>query len=305
MSYRLRPGTPISEEIRRAGAGQVSIILSRLTARASQGSAVHDARRAVKRLRALATLIRPAIGKAAHAGLQDRLRAIARPLSGLRDVQAMRGTIASLEQYDPAIGGGPVAAALRKLLETREQAAGEHVESNATRQARRIAREVQKAIAGLPLDGAGFETVAGGLRGNYRKARKAFSRAYRAGTGEAFHEWRKLVQRHWRHLQLLGGASPKRIRPLIRLARELSENLGNDHDLEVLRDLVRTERANLGRAEDVKAYLALCRRRQTELRDEARRRGKKLFRLKPRAFAARIRRRWERAEARTGRQTAE
>ncbi len=297
MSYRLYPGPPLSEEIRRTGAEQAAIILSRLTARASQGSAVHDARRAVKRLRALAVLIRPAIGKAAHAKLQDRLRSIARPLSGLREVQAMRGTIASLEQYDPAIGGGPVAGALRALLEARGEAAGEHVDSSAARQARKIAREVRAVIAGLPLDGGDFRIVARGLGSNYRKARKAFSHAFDDGTGEAFHEWRKLVQRHWRHLQLLGEASPKRIRPLIRLASALSETLGNDHDLEVLRKLVKAERASLGHSEDVKAYLALCRRRQKELREEARRRGRKLFRLKPRAFTARIRRRWVRATA--------
>ncbi len=298
MSYRLYPGSPLSEEIRRTAAGQTAIILSRLTARASQGSAVHDARRAVKRLRALAVLIRPAIGKAAHAKLQNRLRSIARPLSGLREVQAMRGTIASLEQYDPAIGGGPVANALRELLETRGETASEHVDSNAARQARKVAREVRAVIAGLPLDRGDFKIVAQGLGDNYRKARKAFSHAFADGTSEAFHEWRKLVQRHWRHLQLLGEASPKRIRPLIRLARNLSETLGNDHDLDVLSNLVRAERASLGRRKDVKAYLALSRQRQRELREEARRRGKKLFRLKPRAFTARIRRRWASAEAR-------
>jgi CHAD domain-containing protein len=297
MTYRLQPGTPLGEEIKRIGAGQIGIVLTRLSARASEGTAVHDARRAIKRLRALAAFIRPVIGKAVHKDLQDRLKAIAQPLSGLRDVQAMLATVASLERHDRATGCGPVAAALRDVLEARGRDAGEHVDRNAARAARKMARQVRDIIIGLPLEGHGFGLLTRGLEDNYRKARRAFADAYDTGTGHAFHEWRKLTQRHWRHLQLITRASPKRMRPLIRLARDLSNLLGDDHDLEVLRDFVKAEEMDLGSREEVKAYLALCRERQRALRSEARQIGKRLYALKPGAFADCVRQRWKRAEA--------
>ena len=297
MIYRLKPGQPISGGIKRIAAAQIKLVRAQLTGKASQGTAVHEARKAIKRLRALLTLIRPAIGKAAHAAMQERMRTIARSLSGLRDVQAMLDTIARLEAYNPEVGGGPVAAALRRHLEARGREAGEHLDRTAPSAARKMAAEAKESFARLTLDD-NFDPVAHGLEDNYRKACRAFARAYDRDTGVAFHEWRKLVQRHWRHLQLIAGAAPKRIRPLIRLARDLSATLGNDHDLEVLRDLVKAEGAGLGNRAEVKAYLALCRERQRGLRAEARRCGRRLFAKPAGVFAAQFREHWERAETR-------
>ena len=143
-----------------------------------------------------------------------------------------------------------------------------------------------------------FEAVAATLEKDYRKARRTFRRAYRLSEDEAFHEWRKYVQRHWRQLLLVAPSWPKAIRPHVALARNLSEILGEDHDLSVLGGIVEAQcRMSLARqTTQSRPYLSLCRSRQTELRKIAHDLGARLLAEKPGSLAGRISVYWSTAE---------
>ena len=68
--------------------------------------------------------------------------------------------------------------------------------------------DAKKRLAELHIDGSGFDVVGAGLERSYRKARRALRQAYDEQTDEAFHDWRKGTQAHWRQMTLLARAWP-------------------------------------------------------------------------------------------------
>jgi CHAD domain-containing protein len=293
MSYRLKPGRPLIDSIKEIGAHHITTILSYLGRSASQGDAVHQARKAIKRLRALLALIRPAISPTVYKTTQEHLKSVARSVANLRDAQAMLGTIAKIARNDPVLGASPMAVALSAHLEARRTAHGQKVNRAVGVAARKAMREVRETFAQLTLTDDSFKPIEQSLETNYRAARLAMKHAFDDGQDAAFHEWRKLVQRHWRHLQLLGEVWPKGIQPHITLARHLSEILGDDHDYSVLAALAATEAEALGDADVVDAYVTRCLEHQAALRKEAAIFGARCFAEKPRSFAVRMRIYWD------------
>ena len=291
MAYRFGPGQPISQNAREAGTEQIDRVLAHFS-NGSKGNAVHESRKAIKRLRALLRLIKPGMAKAAFRRDEARLKEIARLLSGVRDIQAMIETAAKLEAYDPGVGAGPVGAAIEARLEEECAAAEKRLKGGAISRVRKLLVEARKAFAGLTLKDDDFAVVAKTLESDYRKARRGFASAYRLGKSEAFHDWRKHVQRHWRQLVLVAPSWPKALRPQVALARDLAEILGEDHDLSVLADRVRADAKHLGPGPQVRAYLELCQRRQAELRSLAEPLGARLLAEKPSSLAARLTAYW-------------
>jgi CHAD domain-containing protein len=295
MLYCLKPGKPLVDSVRKIGSEHAVGILSYLSGNVSQGEKIHQARKAIKRLRALLGLIRPAISNSVYRTSQEDLKKVARSVAGLRDAQAMLGTVTKIGVHDPTLGAGPVAKALRARLEEQCKPCGHKVDRSVMTAARRTVKKVGEAFQQLSISDESFLPIARSLENNYRNALQAFAYALENGKDEAFHEWRKRVQRHWRYLQLLEAAWPKGIQPHIVLAHDLSETLGDDHDFFVLATLVEKEAANLGSKKAVKQYAARCREHQQELREKATLLGKQCFAEKPRSFATRMNAYWESA----------
>jgi hypothetical protein len=212
MAYRFGPGQPISQNAREAGTEQIDRVLAHFS-NGGKGNAVHESRKAIKRLRALLRLIKPGMSKADFRRDEARLKEIARLLSGVRDMQAMIETAAKLEAYDQAVGAGPVGAAIKARLGQECAEAEKRLKGGAIGRARKLLAEARKAFAGLTLEDDDFAVIAKTLESDYRKARRGFASAYRLGKDEAFHEWRKHVQRHWRQLVLVAPSWPKALRP--------------------------------------------------------------------------------------------
>jgi hypothetical protein len=122
-----------------------------------------------------------------------------------------------------------------------------------------------------------FEHLAAGVERSYRRARHKFRGAYENPSDEAFHEWRKTVQQHWRHMQLLSRGWPDVLGGRADEAKELSRLLGEDHDIHVLLAYV----AERGKAalspEEMGALENMGRTIQDELRELAKPRGARLF----------------------------
>jgi CHAD domain-containing protein len=201
-------------------------------------------------------------------------------------------TAAKLEAYEPAVGAGPVGAAIKARLEEECAGAEKRLKGGAISRARKLLVEARKAFAGLTLEDDDFAVIAKTLESDYRKARRGFATAYRLGEDEAFHDWRKHVRRHWRQLVLVAPSWSKALRPQVALARDLAEILGEDHDLSVLADRVRADAKQLGPAPQVRAYLELCRRGQAELRSLAEPLAARLLAEKPSSLAARLTAYW-------------
>jgi len=294
MAFRFKLSEPFDEGSRRVAREQFERAQSQLKTGTDAAVAVHETRKCLKRLRALLRLIRPAIGDTAFRSENAHLREIGVMLSSARDRHVLIETITKLEATSGHDGlGDPV----RKLLTEQNGEQGDDVDAAAMKRALKELDQAQKRCARLRISGRGFAVVGGGLEASYRRARRAFHDSYETQTDEAFHEWRKGAQQHWRHMVLLSRAWTDCMDARIAEARQLSQLLGDDHDLAILAAFVRSERAAAIADENVALIEKLARERQARLRAIARPVGDRLFAEGAKALRRRMAAYWEAAAA--------
>ncbi len=263
MAYRLTPGAPLEGEVRRIAREELASAAEGLRREkgAARDEAIHEARKSVKKVRALLRLVGGGIARRENA----RLRAVARKLSELRDAAAMLEVLGSLD-------GGDALAGVRRMLLERKRASDRKalpaVRSSAAALGRIAARTERWRLGGLS-----DKDIARGLKRTLRRGRRAMTRAARCAGDAEYHEWRKRVKDHWYHVRLLGADADRE-----KQLDELSEWLGDDHNLAVLRGLLAGD-------SDAAAAVHLIARRQAELRERALALGEQLYAAKPRKLA--------------------
>jgi CHAD domain len=117
--------------------------------------------------------------------------------------------------------------------------------------------------------------------------------AYDDPTAENFHEWRKQAKYHDHHMRLLRELWKPVIGSLSKETEELSDLLGDDHNLDVLHKTLLKSPGKYGKKRDIQVLLGLIDRRSAELRMESQRIGARIFAEKPRAFGHRFRDYWK------------
>jgi len=275
MTYRFKLQEPIGQGVRRIGLEQIEIAAAKLSGKNDVSAAIHDARRCLKRVRALLRLIQPAMEEDLFRRETERLAGIGKLLSGACDLDVMRQTLGKLEGHLDTMPAG-AAGRLARLVE-HSHGLNRRAGADGRRQALQRLAQSKKLFAGKTLAHVGQDHVIEGLGHIYRKARKAFREAYREPSDEYFHAWRKGVQLHWRHMALLTRSWPEAMSARAGEARELSRLLGEDHDYSILMALAQEHGASILAPGDLEALSSLCRTCQDELRVAARPRGERLF----------------------------
>ena len=79
-------------------------------------------------------------------------------------------------------------------------------------------------------------------------------------------EWRKRLQRHWRHMQLLAEGWPGYLRQRAQLTHKISETIGQEHDLSVLVAHLAGSGTSYGSVAQVRACRQKCNKLRAELR---------------------------------------
>lgn len=293
MAFRFKLTEPFEEGCKRVAREQFERAQAQLKG-ADAVVAVHETRKSLKRLRALLRLIRPALGDEAFRAENAELREIGRLLSSARDRHVLLETVTKLEAASGTAHLGLVED-VRDALNGANGGNGPLVDAHAVKEAQARLAAADKRFSRLRLGGKGFDVVGRGLEASYRKARHAFDDAYAERTDEAFHEWRKGTQQHWRHMVLLSRAWTDCMEARVAEARRLSQILGDDHDLALLVAFVNSEAAaGLGKQQAEKLE-ELARQRQKELRELARPIGKRLYVEGARTLHDRIAAYWEAA----------
>lgn len=235
---------------------------------------VHDARKAMKELRALLRLVP---GETASA-LRRHTAEVARALSGARDKAAAGEAIDVIEAAGLLIACDATDARAAIGPDAAEPEEAERHRAALTA----FGAEVRVALAGDFGTEVAAADVGAGLAKAYRQAR----RAHFAGP-QAMHEVRKRVVAHRYQMGFIAAAFGGRGAKRARRAQRLRDILGAYQDIEILRpllqaapDLEEGTRHRLDFAMDLA---------QKRLRKKARRRHKVLFRLRPKAFLARYR----------------
>jgi CHAD domain-containing protein len=259
--------------------------------------AVHDTRKAIKRVRALVRLMRDELGERTFARENGALRDVARRLAGARDAEVMASTLDRLlEGHERGLARRPPVVALRaQLAAERDQAARRGLGDAATRDATlNELYAVRARVATWSLSRQpGLRLAEPGLRRLYRQGRRRRGRARRAKGRDtrALHQWRKRVKDLRYAAQMLG------LEELAKRADDLQERLGDEHDLALLAERVNAPDSPLAgggrrRKRTRKGVLKLIARRRAGLREQALREGRRLYKRKPKEFAKRARKRF-------------
>lgn len=303
MAYRLSPHEPVSAGVRRLVREQLDGALDQLHGRTGDdgAAAVHDARKRLKKSRAVLRLARAELGDDVYHPASAGLRRAGRRLSAARDAQVLVDTFDDL-------GGrsldGVVPAAYSRvratLEERRREVAAEALEHGEEAQAaaEEIA-DVHAAISTWPLEREGFAPLRKGLRRAYERGRRDLAAARRHPTPDHLHEWRKRAKDLWYHARILEPAWPGGVGAIVAATDELGDLLGLDHDLALLREAIEEHGAAVVDATQVGALVAAVDERRAELERVAFAIGARVYADKPKAFVRRVERWFDawRAEA--------
>jgi CHAD domain-containing protein len=322
----LAPSEEVGAGLQRTALGQLDVaieMLARLDSERSPERAVHETRKALKRLRAMLRLLEPELAEAAYAREDATLRDAGRRLSVPRDADVLLETLDGLIKAHPdRLAGRGGVIRLRAHLRSERERAWHATLSDRALCAQTIeelrACRVRIAAWQLP-EREGVELVRPGFTRVYRQGRKRYRRAAH-GRGErtlALHRWRKRVKDlryaaealQWREaerdepVKAKGRRARRRraraskqaawLRRLARRADDLGELLGQEHDLAVLGKYVRNLRATQGATPRVGArarrrILKLTATRRRKLRKRALRDGEGLYRRRPAQMAERL-----------------
>jgi CHAD domain-containing protein len=314
----------LGDGLRRATLVQLDIAIGAFQSGVAIGAPrqqVHEARKALKRLRAIVRLLRGRLGETAYERDSAALRDAGRLLADARDAEVLLSTLDGLLERDPkelATRRGVRRLRARVQAECHglaQRALAEAPRSRSLEQLRAMRARVEHWEL-LGVDGlAALEPALGELYGKGRTRMRRARRAKRATGGRKLHEWRKRVkdlryaaealEREDERARGRAGKSRKRKRAaedlkqaayigiVAKRADALGELLGEEHDLAMLAERVRQEAkrddAALG-ARSRKALLKAIARRRARLRKRALRRGKRLYGRSRKQFLKRMRR---------------
>lgn len=295
MAFAFDTSRGLQDNLRRVAKAQLSKAESRLSDPGDDvESAIHDARKRMKKLRGLLRLVRPGLGDT-YDTENAALRDAARGLAPVRDAQVMVKTVGALSELAEEQEGAP-----ELLTDLQDWAASRRDAVLSDEGLKDRMTETVAALAGIrnrgdhwSLDRKPAKILKGGLKKTYGRARKRFEEADEASEGALLHDLRKRVKYHSYHCRLLMPAWPEAMQARKETASALAEDLGDDHDLAVLAATLKSEGEEAG-IEPAALRLAegLIRTRSALLRQEALARGPQLFADSPKDLAQRLSRSW-------------
>lgn len=292
MAFRFRKIEAVSDGVRRVVCERIDNAAEQLQATGDEREeGIHQARKRFKEIRAVLRLVRYELGD--RYTVENRwYRDSARSLAQARDAQAVIETWDKLHDCFPDEFERKQMAAVRKRLEKRLRrvSASEGVDaSDAVLDALTSARD---RVQRWPLADEGFAALRPGARRSYAQGQRNYDRALARETDEAFHEWRKRVKDLWYHTTLLRRIWDDVMSVRKRQLKTLSDTLGDDHDLVVLRELMRREPELFGAERQQSRLAGLIDTRQQTLRASARDLGALIYAEEPDAYIRRIEAYW-------------
>jgi len=294
MAFRILIDESVEEAVKRIAREQIDNAIDEINNEAlERHEVVHQVRKRCKKIRGLVRLVRPQF-EGTYSRENAWYRDSARRLSDVRDAQSIIATFDKLLEHfqDPIdrVAFSPI----RQQLTDRQQQVAEDERDLRERLDAFIERmhEGRERVAAWRLSDKGFNAIQGGLTETYARGYTAKTKAYQKLSAKTFHEWRKQAKYHWYHMRLLRPAWPGPMQARCEAASLLSDYLGDDHDLSILRETLVKHPADFGGEETIQAVLGLITQRQVELRARAKRLGARLYAETPKRFAKRLHGYW-------------
>ena len=238
MGYHIEKGESLATAFGRIAAEEIDLAMAQ-SRRLHRGEAVHNARKALKRLRALLRSLRVAFPKKLFRAENRHIAATCRRISPLRDVHVQLRTLGKLKA-----AASPAGDHIRRQLLRQQSSFIRRIP--ALRKTVRALLEVSRqSLASWPLRKATAEDLASGLKRIYKQGREAFKAARKSPTPGHLHAWRKKTKSLGYGLEMIKNLGSGELSKMIRSSDILTEALGDDQDLfMVLRALDKEHRSN-------------------------------------------------------------
>lgn len=249
------PGPPTGVEIpndeplpigmRRVMITQIDRVIAAVTTKEDHDPAVHEARKSMKRIRALLRLVRDEIGDDIYRNENAVFRDVGRALAPPRDALVMIDTLTSVVHRHRRLlandAYGDTLALLdvdhrrirRAVFDDRQMMSDLLITLKAARTRFGGGRVVDRPEARSNVRDD-FAAIEGGLRRVYRRGRKAVPGPEADPTTEELHRWRKQVKYLRYQLDSLTPLWPEVVSAEAQRLSDLGEVLGRDHDLATL-----------------------------------------------------------------------
>ena len=270
------------------------------------GTAVHEARKAIKRVRALIRLIESELEGKVFTFENRSLRDTARLISEVRSARAVAEAARSMRDlYGDLLAVGTFEELVVRLDHRRGVAELQALED--PRLVGRVVRSLERAYnrySSWPTDNEaraaygigvrdGFPSIGPGLASTYGKGRRAMVQAYTSRNASDFHEWRKRVKDFRHQMEFLAPLWPEVVVGIAMTGDRLGLVLGEDHDLAELMGLLGSRPDLCANPRERSLLAALAQQRRSELQLAAEILGRRIYAEKPGAMTRRFSEYWE------------
>jgi CHAD domain-containing protein len=293
------PAPRDGERVRAASVAQLDLAIRAL--QQAQGSelqqAVHETRKAIKRVRTLQRLMAGIISRSQLQRRRTLLRDAAAELSPARDAEVALGTLEGLMRRHPEQLAGSAGVIKLHAALLAEQIAAERAiqQSGARERALQLLGAARAEIATSPARRGGRRREAkaldAGLTRIYARGRRAMRRASRRKGIAEMHRWRKRTKdlRYAAEALGEGPGARARLRRIGKAADRLGEALGEEHDLALLaRRVIAEKQMFRGDKPGRRALRKAIGRRRAWLRKRALKSGRLLYAREPKRFRKRL-----------------
>ena len=290
MPFEFNPGRPLSDEVPHLMSLQIGRIEAHLRSSGPADKRIHDVRKRIKETRALLRLVRRPLGSRFDQE-NEWYRNAGRDLSAARDAIALTESADKLRKHSND-------RATRKALRHVSNAL-QHSKADEAEVAKRIGDlldrldDARDRLSGWPKLADHFETIGDGLQRNFRDGSRALDTVEDDPTPETFHELRKRVKDHWYHAQLLRRVWPDFMERYAEVIEDLSDALGDHHDLIVLRQTLTDDPLSYGDDASLRAAFSAIEKRRQQLEKKSVGIAGHVFAEKPARLRARVESWWE------------
>jgi CHAD domain-containing protein len=286
--FRLGDGERVPDGVRRIARGQLDMSIERLKGDTDEdrGTAVHETRKSLKRLRATVRLARDGLGDEVYPRDNVAFRDAGRRLAGARDSQVLLQTLDALTDRYPDEAPPERFERFKRTLVGQHGAAQRRLGEGAA--VAEVLGELGRARARVgdwQLEPEGLDALAPGFKRIYQRGRRAYHAARQEPSTGNLHELRKRAKYLWYAAQIVRPAAPKKMKRVARRAHELSNLIGEDHDLALLAQRADERRDRFADETAAGELSVLVERRRAELQREALDLARRVFRKKPRKVA--------------------
>lgn len=300
-------GEPLGRGLRRVGVAQCEAAIRSLARPGDDiDGAIHEARKIMKRLRAVLRLVRSEIGERAYRYENRSLRDAARLVAGVRDGAVAVETVVDLADRFPGALQVDVFDDLAERLDRRALRIRRRIleESDAVDRVLTALERTRVRFAAWPIDESEealvgraipdrYRAIAPGLDATYRRGRDEMRKAYSSPSAEGFHAWRKRVKYLRHQVEILNSLWPEVMGGTAASLERLGDLLGQEHDLAELLRLLAIDPDLCPDPVERSLFAALAQHRRAELQAAARVVGTRVYAEKPKGFVSRVGSYWE------------